>query len=267
MGSELFGKTAGLSKKEETELLRLYRRKIPTKKIITWELGKQLAQLSHKLDRNIGVMVDRRGYIEDVAIGTNFDIDFPLKTRLRATSTRLSGYRAMFTKLNNKAFSKKEKNMLYDRRLDAICSIEIEKNGSPGAFHIANLHPEASGFDSIVEDTYNTILDIDIPFDEWVDGLEDEFQKIIQAAYIIEEQSKAVLCYLVTPENRHSIEDEIEETLELSKTAGLKIVKTVSQHRSMPDPRYFYGKGKAKDLVQEVISENADMILFHQDLS
>ncbi|MCB0271473.1 MAG: GTPase HflX [Bdellovibrionales bacterium] len=212
-------------------------------------------------------MVDRRGYIEAVSVGTNFDIDFPLLTRLRATSTRLSGYRLLFTKLNQKGFSKKDRNILYDRRLDAIGCIEVEDRGQPGFFHLGHLKPEASGFDSIEETTFDSALDIDFPFDEWVENLEDEFQKIIQAAYVFDTKTKAILCYLITPENKANIDDEIEETLELAKTAGLSIVGKIAQVRPQPDPKYFYGKGKAKDLVQDVISKNADMILFHQDLT
>ncbi len=264
---QLYGKTKGLTQAQEKELLRLYRRKIPSKKIATWELAKQMAQVSAKMDRNVGVMIDRKGYIEAVTVGTNYDIDFPMLTRLRAASTRLSGYRVLFTKLSTDRFSKKERNMLYDRRLDMMGALQISKHGRPDGFLLANLHPEPSGLDSIVEENYASFLDVDIPFDEWVENLEREFQTIIQAAYVFDTQTKAVLCYVQTKENRHTLDEEILETRELSRTAGLTIVKTVFQIRDRPDPKYFFGKGKAKDLVQEVISHSADMLLFHQDLT
>jgi len=212
-------------------------------------------------------MVDRKGYVISVSVGTNFDIDFPLKTRLRSISTRLSGFRVLYTKLNQKTFSKKEKNMLMNQRLDALGSIHMDAQGRPDAFHLAHLHPEISGLDSIDTQSYPSILDIDLPFDSWISELERQFEQIIESAYIIEAENNAVLCYLITPDNKATIAEEIEETMELCRTAGLRIKKTLSQSRKTPDPRFFYGKGKAKELVQEVIAVDADMILFHQNLT
>ena len=69
-------------------------------------------------------MVDRKGGIHTVAVGTAYDIDFPHETRLRSMATRLSGFRLIYTNLSQSRFSMKELNNLETRRLDMIMAID-----------------------------------------------------------------------------------------------------------------------------------------------
>lgn len=247
-----------------TDLEKLYRRKIPSSQVITWDILKQLCYFAKRIERNIGLMVDRKGTVHTVAVGTSYDIDFPQETRLRSMATRLSGYRLLYTNLSQSHFSTKELNILQNRRLDLIASVESSSN-NPGMIRIAHLKPELSGEDSIIQIGPEHFLQLDFPFDELIESLEKEFQDIITPQYVISNQKRAILCILDT--GKKSIDEEINETLELCKTADLQIVDTLIQKRDQPDPKYCFGKGKLKKLIQQVIAHDADIVLFHNNLT
>lgn len=209
-------------------------------------------------------MIDRKGSVHTVSVGTAFDIDFPHETRLRSVAARLSGYRLIYTHLNQSHFSTKELNTLQSRRLDLIASIDASSK-NPGTILIAHLKPELSGEDSIIQIGPEYFLDLDFPFDELIESLEQEFQDIITPQYVISDQKRAILCILDT--GKKTIDEEINETLELCKTAGLQIVDTLIQKKDTPDPKYCFGKGKLKKLIQQVIAHDADLVLFHNNLT
>lgn len=202
--------------------------------------------------------------IHTVAVGTNYDIDFPHETRLRSMATRLSGFRLIYTNLSHSKMSMKELNTLETRRLDMIATVEVD-GSNPGLMHIAHLKPELSGKDSVEQLAPIHFLDLDLPFNDLVESLEGEFQKILNPQYVISDQKRAILCVLDL--GQKNLDEEIQETLELCKTAGLQVVDTLIQSRDTPDPKFCFGKGKLKSLIQKVIQHDADLALFHNNLS
>ena len=62
-------------------------------------------------------------------------------------------------------------------------------------------------------------------------------------------------------------DDEIGEFEELARTAGVRPVARVLQHRSQPDPRSYVGKGKLDELKHEYGESRADSLLVDDELS
>ncbi len=62
-------------------------------------------------------------------------------------------------------------------------------------------------------------------------------------------------------------DDEIGEFEELARTAGVRPVARVLQHRQMPDPRTYVGKGKIDELRSEYGSVKAEVLLVDDELS
>jgi len=62
-------------------------------------------------------------------------------------------------------------------------------------------------------------------------------------------------------------DDEIGEFEELARTAGVRPVARVLQHRQMPDPRTYVGKGKIDELKSEFGSVKAEVLLVDDELS
>jgi GTPase len=82
------------------------------------------------------------------------------------------------------------------------------------------------------------------------------------------EKERAVLVGLFGPETpRWLAEEYLEELMLLANTAGADTAKKILQNRPHPDPTTYIGKGKLNQLKQEVAENNADVLIFDDDLS
>ena len=85
-----------------------------------------------------------------------------------------------------------------------------------------------------------------------------------------QEINRAVLVGLssrVLTEEENSDESSMEELKALLDTAGGTCVGVVLQNRGTPDPRTFIGEGKVEEVRDLVHAENADMVIFDNELS
>ena len=61
-------------------------------------------------------------------------------------------------------------------------------------------------------------------------------------------------------------EDSINELSELAATAGAEVIAKLIQKRGKPDPAYYIGEGKAKELAILAITTHADLVIFDDEL-
>jgi len=61
--------------------------------------------------------------------------------------------------------------------------------------------------------------------------------------------------------------ESIEELIELARTAGLEVLRTILQKRDRPDPAFFIGKGKADELRELAAKADAHVIIFNDALT
>ena len=61
--------------------------------------------------------------------------------------------------------------------------------------------------------------------------------------------------------------DTLDELALLADTAGVEVVAQVLQERQHRDPAYLIGRGKAEELVQQVATHRARVVIFDEDLS
>jgi GTP-binding protein HflX len=59
----------------------------------------------------------------------------------------------------------------------------------------------------------------------------------------------------------------VDEFRELAVSAGAIPVDTVTASRKAPDPRYFVGSGKARQILESVQTNGAEIVLFNHELS
>lgn len=62
-------------------------------------------------------------------------------------------------------------------------------------------------------------------------------------------------------------QESLEELARLAETAGVEVVGTLTQRRDRPDPVYFVGKGKAREIRQVRGDIGAEVVLVDGDLS
>lgn len=79
-------------------------------------------------------------------------------------------------------------------------------------------------------------------------------------------RERAILVGVVadrSPEEREAM----EELVELSRTAGVEVLRVVTQRRDRPDASTFIGEGKAAQIRELVEEANADAIVFNDSLT
>ncbi|MDB5301909.1 MAG: hflX [Phycisphaerales bacterium] len=80
-------------------------------------------------------------------------------------------------------------------------------------------------------------------------------------------QERAVLVGVILPGSNADPRDPLGELGSLANTAGAKVVGEVLQKRQKPDSGTYIGSGKAIEIARLAKQENADVILFDNDLS
>ena len=138
---KLYGNTSGLTRGDQKNILRIYKRKIPQDRLVTLEFTRTLLALSSELERTITVLIDRKGKIRFVFIGEPCDFPFEKLLGRRRAKYRLRGFRAVRTNLKGSGLTNSDLVTLASERLDLVASASVGQNGSAGRFEYANLVP------------------------------------------------------------------------------------------------------------------------------
>ncbi len=80
-------------------------------------------------------------------------------------------------------------------------------------------------------------------------------------------QERAVLVGVFLPGSNADPRDPLGELGSLAKTAGARVVGQIIQRRQRPDSSTYIGSGKAIEIAQLAMKEEADVVIFDNDLS
>src|ERR1700722_2869485 len=80
-------------------------------------------------------------------------------------------------------------------------------------------------------------------------------------------QERAILVGVILPKSTADPRDPLGELASLAKTAGAKVVGTVLQRRQRPEAGTYVGKGKVEEIAALAIREEADVVVFDNDLA
>jgi GTP-binding protein HflX len=221
--------------------------------------------LSREINRQIGILISRKGDVACVIAGSHRDILIPDLDRFRAASTRFKGLRLIHTHLNSERLTNDDLTDLAMLRLDCVCAIETGEDGLPGFAHMAHLIPENP------EGKYWSIqapvrpADMDLNFTAFIQALEGEFTKK-QKTRRVDSTDRAILIRVETTPFFDS-ESSMLELKELARSCGVEVFETVIQHRDEADPRFLLGKGKLSDLVIRALQMGANLLIFDHELT
>lgn len=76
---------------------------------------------------------------------------------------------------------------------------------------------------------------------------------------------RAVLVHLDLPQETDR--EDLEEFRILARSAGAEVVAVVTGARRQPEPKYFVGSGKAEEIQQAVVDNEAEVVLVNHPLS
>ena len=279
MSREIFGNIVGLKPSIIRSLEKLYRRKVLPQSIITSELAHELAHLSYQINRQVGLLINRKGDIDFVVVGSYNRIEIPELHGYRDHQARLKGLRFIHTHLVKKDQSSGlDQDDLIDLaflRLDLIGAQEVYEDGRLGRIHIAHILPSPEFYSASLDDEVKRLFyffkpvypwDLRENFQELIRNLEEEFERVSGAQALHEKEDRAILIFVREPGDL-DWENKLAELKELARTAGVKVVGEVVQRRAQIDPRYVIGKGKLLEVLIECLRKRANLLIFDRELT
>ena len=243
----------------------LYRKSIAAENIITPELSRQLSFLSRDINRQIGLLISRRGEINTVIIGDHKGILIPSLEGFRSSSTRFKGLRLIHTHLNGEELSAEDLTDLSHLRLDLIGALEVTADGSPGLLHLAHLLPENPDGNYWLIMKPEQPVHLGLNFLSFIQELENEFTKR-QKTRRIEAAEKAILLRA----EKNPLSDNatsLNELAELARTCGVEVFDAIVQYRPQPDPKFMVGKGKLSEIGLRATQIGANLLIFDHELT
>ena len=264
---ELFGNTAGLTSSHRTALERIYRRRVPSDRIVSPELARALTEASAATGRQVGVLVHRSGTVEHVIVGDAHKLMLPDIGRLRAAEGRFRALRLVHTHLRGEALTRDDLVDLTRLRLDVVAAIHVRPDGGVGDVYWAHLVPENPSGRMWREEGPLPLHRVDEDFLAMIRAVEDEFARAARASSRVGRDGRAVLVHVSDKRRAHLIEDSLRELRELARTAGVEVVDEVAQIRDPVDPRFVLGKGKLDEVMLRAMQRDADVLIYDRNLA
>ena len=263
---DIYGNTLGLKASEQSRLRNTYRRRVSPHEIVSPELARHLTELSRETNRQVGVLLNRKGEIEHVVVGNAHKLELPDIGRARAGQVRLRGLRLVHTHLKGEPLTKDDLTDLALLRLDMVAAIGVGDTGLPGVLHYAHLVPENGDGNFWSVTTLPDVHDGQPDVLDTLEALEEELNRKA-AARTVSGRDKALLVAVCLDGNRAAAEASLAELKELARTAGVAVLDSVLQMRREADPRYLIGRGKLEDLNLRSMQAMADVLIFDKDLT
>lgn len=249
-----------------------------------------MSELSHETGRQIGVLLNRKGQVEYVMVGTAKQIEMPDFGRARVGADRFRGLRCVHTHLAGERLTQDDLTDLALLRLDLMSIVQVDrKTGLPGLVYSAHLLPEKtrdagqeaasengdvrSGLSSLVSSLDFEFLEPAIPahldanFSELINSLEDEMARVRLTARTRQAGRDRAILVGVTTGDIDEERESLNELTELALSADLVVLDTIIQRRPQIDPKTVLGKGKLDDLLIRVMRLGADIIVFDAELT
>jgi GTP-binding protein HflX len=282
--SNIDGNLQGLKPNQIHRLEKLYKRRIPARQIVTQEFARQLSEASHEIHRQVGVLVNRNGYVEHVIVGNARSIVLPDLKRVRMGADRFRGLRCLHTHLAGEGLTQDDLTDLALLRLDLMAAIDVRSDGMPGLVRAAHLLPANGKTTATTADEIDGALSsaddsaiwgfldpqvpsqLEIDFIDLIESLEEELARARNVRNPRDQRDRAILVG-VTTGSASSAQESVDELRELARSAGVVVLDSIVQRRQKLDPRSLVGRGKLDELIIRSLQLGADVIIFDQNLT
>jgi GTP-binding protein HflX len=262
----IFGSTKGLKANQIRRIENLYRRKVPPKLVVTPELARDLSRLSFEINRQMGLLIDRKGKVAYVIVGDHSGIVIPETREYRSAPGRLKGIRCIHTHLKDERLTHDDLTDLALLRLDLMAMISVAHDGFPKYLQMSHILPGKS--DGQPYRIYDPIpvAKADIDCVELFQSIEDELshQTLL---YDADKNIDRAMLVSVSTASRKAARDSLDELEELVLSSGIQIVDKILQQRKIVNSRFLMGSGKLKDLTILALQKGATLLIFDQELN
>lgn len=266
----IHGEISGIKKHIIEKLESLYDYQLPIGQISTNELIETMLELTALINREIAVYVTRRGKVIQVVVGDIKTVNLPEIDGGRKSQQRLCGVRCIHTHPNaDSSLSGPDISSLKHMRFDIMMAVSgagEDKNASIAFFngeYDLNDEPVIQGFGpaDLVE-----IQKINITY---LLTIVDKKLGSKNSLETTETPERAILAGLDRTGKKlaWTLEDSLSELKQLAETAGAEIVGKITQKKDSPDNALFFGKGKLDEISLLMQEQNANLIIFDDELS
>lgn len=233
-----------------------------------------MAEISHETGRQVGVLLNRKGQVEYVIVGTAKRIELPDFGRSRVSADRFRGLRCVHTHLGNEKLTPDDLTDLALLRLDLMSIIQVEPSGLPGLVYSAHLLPtNAESLQNGAAETPYSFLDpclstrLDIDFRALIASLENEMMRNRRTSKARDGRGDRVILVGILTGGDANADESMAELAELADSAGVVVLDKIVQRRPALDPRTLLGRGKLEELLVRSMRLGADMIVFDTELT
>jgi len=274
---KVFGKLTGLKKQQISRLEKLYRKKVPVTQIISVELAETLAEISHEINKEIAILINRRGQIVAINVGEYNGVDIEKFKNIRESQARLCGLRCIHTHPGGINYlSKADLTALALYRFDAVACIGVDSTGlfskSRGetikfadSMQVAFLTSKQESWRVLQGTTVRKACEEN--FIELLEEIEKEFSTN-KDVLTLDTKEKAILVSLQTDNiGEDYVKESVSELEQLADTAGAEVIGQLSQKKHSPDSSTYLGSGKAQDLALMVQEKGANIVIVDAELS
>jgi len=260
------GNLTGLKPSQLRRLEHVYRRRVPEDAIISWELARFCTGLSREIGRQIGLLINRRGTIEDVIVGNDREVVLPDLSDYRLGRQSLRGIRLVHTHLRDEPLSQDDLTDLALLRLDLIAALGVRADGQPGHLYAANILPPNPAGKSYEVWSPVAAQDCQVHLGEFLGALEEELSRT-RTAHLVDDFQEQAILVSVSRQSHADQEESLAELADLARSAGLMVLDTVVQRPQTLHPKYLLGSGKLKEVVIKALQHGAGYLVFDQNLS
>jgi len=225
-------------------------------------MAKYLCAISHEINRQIGIIIDRSGIITHIIVGTAQSILIPELDNFPLGKKPLRGLRFIHTHLHCEMPDREDITDLRLLRFDLLAVI-TEKQGLPEDIHIVYLLPY--GKEQNFEVLSSKIYSLKFNFKEFINNLEMEMERT--RAIDTHDQRERAILISVSTSPKYIIEEHMKELEELAQSTDLLVIDKIIQRVKDINPKYLLGEGKLRELIIKAMDRGATLLVFDQNLT
>ncbi|MBP1733758.1 MAG: GTPase HflX [Deltaproteobacteria bacterium] len=215
----------------------------------------------------MGLLINRRGLVENVVVGDKTGIRVPPLSTERVGRARFRGVRFVHTHLDGELLSKEDLTDLALLQLDLVACV-TERRDEGLLIHAGHLIPQnkkGQAWDFIGP---IPIQELDLDFIEFITELENEFVRERGRYYVLDkDKERCVLVSVAPPKRSKDVEDHVAEMMDLCYSAGITVVETIIQRPKEIHPKFLIGKGKIEEVVVRCQQLGVDLLVFDDELT
>ena len=269
---EILGNTEGLKNNTIAILEQLYQLRVPPWQLVSQEIAVQMAQVTSAINREVNIFLDRKGTVLSVSVGDSNTVSLPDLPGRRG-SGRLSGIRCIHTHPGgNPKLSGIDLSALRSHKYDLMAAIGVnDEKPEDFVFNFAIITGK-DGYGQYTVQEYG-VLKPDVLETLFLPNIISSAEKLLAATddnQKLEQRSERTMLVSLEYGKQDRLwtsEDSLEELRQLAETAGADVIAKFLQKRPKPDPGFFIGRGKVRDLALYAQQEDIDLCVFDEELS